>query len=76
MGCTTGVRFLALQMIIPFATASRPAVGPTRPPVQWVPGVKRPGPEGADSSHSSGEVKEFVKLYLHSPMRFHGVVLS
>jgi hypothetical protein len=22
-------------------TASRPAVGPTQPPVQWVPGVKR-----------------------------------
>jgi hypothetical protein len=23
----------------------RPAVGPTRPPIQWIPGVKRPGLE-------------------------------
>jgi hypothetical protein len=38
-----------------FATASRPALGPTQPPIQWVPGilslrVKRPGRE-AHYSH-------------------------
>jgi hypothetical protein len=27
--------------IFPLTSASRPAVGPTQPPVQWVPGVKR-----------------------------------
>jgi hypothetical protein len=32
------------------------------------PGVKRPP--------SSAEVKECVELYLHSPIRLHGVVLS
>jgi hypothetical protein len=40
------------------------------------PGIKRPG-RGADHSPtSSAEVKECVKLYLHSPIRLHGVVLS
>jgi hypothetical protein len=27
------------------STASRPSLGPTWPPIHWVPGVKRPGPE-------------------------------
>jgi hypothetical protein len=32
---------------------------------------------GADHSPPlSAEVKEWVELYLHSPMRLHGVVLS
>jgi hypothetical protein len=31
------------------------------------PGVKRPGREADHSSPSSAEVKEYVKLYLHSP---------
>jgi hypothetical protein len=58
--------------ILLFTTASRTALGPTQPPSQWVPGalslgIKRPGRE-ADHSHlSSAEVKECVKLYLHSP---------
>jgi hypothetical protein len=28
------------------------------------------------SPPSSAEVKEYVELYLHSPIRFHGVVIS
>jgi hypothetical protein len=48
---------------------------------QWVPealslGVKRPGREADHSPPSSAEAKECVKLYLHSPIRLHGVVLS
>jgi hypothetical protein len=63
-----------------FTAASRTALGPTQPPIHWVPGtlhlgVKRPGRE-ADNSPSSAEVKECVDLYLHSPIRLHGVVLS
>jgi hypothetical protein len=45
-----------------FATASRPALGPTESPIQWVPGdpsqrVKRPGREADHSPLSSAEVK-------------------
>jgi hypothetical protein len=55
-----------------FTTASRMALGPTQPPIQWVPGalslgVKRPGREADHSSPSSAEVKEYVELYIHSP---------
>jgi hypothetical protein len=39
-------------------------------------GVKRPGCEADHSPLSSAEVKEYVKLYLHSPVRLHGVVLN
>jgi hypothetical protein len=53
-----------------FPHTSRPALGPTQPPIQWVPGlswvVKLPG-RGADHpSPSSAEVKERVKLYFYS----------
>jgi hypothetical protein len=49
--------------IFPFTTASRTALGPTQPPIQWVPGalslrVKRPGREADHSLPSSAEVKE------------------
>jgi hypothetical protein len=55
-----------------YTTASRRALGPTQPPIQWVPGtlslgVKRQGREADHSPPSSAEVKERVKLYLHSP---------
>jgi hypothetical protein len=45
-----------------FTTAARPALGPTQPPIQWVPGalsfgVKRPGCEADHSPSSSAEVK-------------------
>jgi hypothetical protein len=55
-----------------FAAASRTALGPTQPPIQWVPGalflgVKRLGREADHSSPSSVEVKECVELYRHSP---------
>jgi hypothetical protein len=64
-----------------FTTASRPALGPIQPPIQWVAGalslgVKRPGREADHSPPSRAEVKECVELYLHSPIRLHGVVLS
>jgi hypothetical protein len=48
------------------------ALGPTQPPIQWVPavlslGVKRPGREADHSPSSSAEVKECAGLHLRSP---------
>jgi hypothetical protein len=49
------------------------ALGPTQPPVQWVPGGSfsggkaRPGRDADRSSPSSAEVKKEQELYLLSP---------
>jgi hypothetical protein len=64
-----------------FDTASRQALWPTQPPIQWVTGalslgVKRPAPEADYWPSSSTEVKECVEPYLNSPIRLRGVVLS
>jgi hypothetical protein len=53
-------------------TASRTALGPTQPPIRWVPGalslgVKQSGREVDHSPSSSAEVEECMELYLHSP---------
>ena len=54
---------------------SRPAPGPTKPPV--VPGlflgVKRLGRGVDHPSPSSTEVKDCVDIYLYSPLGFHGL---
>jgi hypothetical protein len=57
------------------------ALEPTQPPIEWVSGAlslgeKRPGREADHSPPSSAEVKECMELYLHSPIRLGGVVLS
>jgi hypothetical protein len=54
-----------------FSTASRPALGPTQPPIHWVPGalspgIKRPGREADHSPPSSAEVKN-VWRYTSTP---------
>jgi hypothetical protein len=50
--------------------SSRPAVGPTRPPIEWVPGVKQPEHEADHLLPCSAEIKECVDLYRHSPYVF------
>jgi hypothetical protein len=62
-----------------FTTASRTALEPTQPPIQWVPGalslrVKWPRSQADHTPPSSAEVKECVEIYLHSLIRLHGVV--
>jgi hypothetical protein len=75
MGWTIGVLGFDSRQglgIFLFTTASRTALEPTQPPIQWVPGalsleVRRPEREADHSPPSSAEVKECVELYLHSP---------
>jgi hypothetical protein len=55
-----------------FPHPSRPALGPTKPPLQWVHWVsflevKRPGHVFHDPPPSSAEVKEKIELYLYFP---------
>jgi hypothetical protein len=64
-----------------FFTASRSALRPIQPPIQWVQGthslgVKRPGREADHSPPSNAEGQEKVDLYIHSPTRLHDVVLN
>jgi hypothetical protein len=56
----------------PFSSSSRPALGPTQPPIRWVPGVNRPRREADHSPPTSAQ----VTLCIHSPIRLHGVVLN
>jgi hypothetical protein len=75
------VRFPAEDANSFLDTISRPALGATQPPISWVPaalslGVKRPECEADHVPPPSAEVKECVELYIYSPIRLHGVVLS
>jgi hypothetical protein len=63
-----------------FSIATRPALRPNQPPIQWVPqalssGVKRPGHEADHSPPSSAEVKNGEAT---SPLSIclHSIVLN
>jgi hypothetical protein len=81
-GWTARFRFLVVARTRDFLfyTAPRPALGPRQPPIQWVPRALSPGERGRIvklTTHiylvpRSG----IIKLYLHSPIRLHDVVLN
>jgi hypothetical protein len=52
-----------------FSTASRPALGPTQPAIQWVPGVKLQGREADQSPPTSAEVNK-MWIYTSTPPLF------
>jgi hypothetical protein len=54
-----------------FSASSRPALGPTQPPIQWVPGALSPGVkrlerEADHSPPASAEVKK-IWIYTSTP---------
>jgi hypothetical protein len=49
-----------------FSKSSRPALGSTQPPIQWVPGVKRPRREADHSPPTSAQVKK-MWIYTSAP---------
>jgi hypothetical protein len=59
---------------------SRLVLGPTQPPIQWVPGVLSPGVKRQDVKMTTHlqlvPRKRMVELYFHSPIRLHGIVLK
>jgi hypothetical protein len=64
-----------------FATASRPTLGLSQPPIQCVaeaftPEVKRQGREADHSSPSSAEVKNAWSYTSTPPIRLHGVTVT
>ena len=60
-----------------FPHLSRPVLGPTQPPVQWVSGFsrgkERPGRDADLSSPSNAVGHERVELYLYSPYGPYGL---
>jgi hypothetical protein len=68
------------QEILLYSRAFRPSLGPTQHLFQWASGslspkVKRKVCE-ADHSLPSVPNSRMVELYLHSPVRLHGLVLD
>jgi hypothetical protein len=64
-----------------FTAAYRTALGPTQPPIQWVPGdlslwAKRLGREADHSPPPSAEVKNVWSYTSTHPIRLNGVVIS
>jgi len=64
---TTGVRFPAEDGIYLIVTTSVPPLGPTQPPIQLNPGVKRPEHKRNYLPHYTAEVKNGWSLIYTLP---------
>jgi hypothetical protein len=51
-----------------FSTASRPALGPTQPPIQWVQGALSSGvkQQGREADHSPPTSAEVKKMWIYT----------
>jgi hypothetical protein len=60
-----------------FPHPSRPALGPTQTPIEWVPDLSRGwrgrGVELATTTPSSARANQRVELYLYSHLALHGL---
>jgi hypothetical protein len=64
------------QEIFMYSTVSRPALGPMQPPVQCIPGTLSPGVKRPGCEVDLLPPSRMMDLYLHSPIRHHGIVLN
>jgi hypothetical protein len=71
-----GVRVPVESSIFCSPRRPEPVLGPTQPPIQWIPGVLSPGVKwpGREADHSPPTSAEVKKTY--SPIRLHDVVLN
>jgi hypothetical protein len=60
-------------MIFSLASVSRPALGPTQPPVLWVPGVLSPGGKARAGRDSDRGHERLGSIFSSSPKRLNGV---
>jgi hypothetical protein len=51
-----------------FSTSSRPTLGPTQPPIQWLPGALSPGVkwQGREGDHSPPAIAEVKKIWIYA----------
>jgi hypothetical protein len=51
-----------------FSMSSRPALGSTLPPIQWVPGALSPGIKrpGREANHSPPAIAEVKKMWIYT----------
>jgi hypothetical protein len=63
-----GVRVPVGSRIFFIPTLSRPALGPTQPPIQWVPGALSPEVkrQGRDADHSPPISAEVKKMWIYT----------
>jgi hypothetical protein len=74
----SSIRFPAALEIFLFTTASRTPLGPTQPPIQWVPGALSLGlgVKLTTHLHLVPRSKNEWRYTSTPPIRLHGVVLS
>jgi hypothetical protein len=69
----SGVRISATARDFSFSETSRPSLGPIRPPIRCVQGIKWPGLEGDYTPPYNAEIKNKWNYTSAAPLRLYGV---